>query len=142
MKAISVRQPFAGLIISGEKTIEMRTWRTRYRGPLLICAGINRGVPSSAFATREERIEFDAEFPRGVAVGIVDLVDIREFKWRDAKYTGAPFYCELAGERFRAKDFADYEGFSWILENPRAIKPFPVRGKLMLFDVRLPRQRF
>jgi len=136
MKAISVRQPFAGLIVSGEKTIEMRTWQTKYRGPLLICSGTNVDI---AFSDREVRAEFDAEFPRGVAVGIVDLVDIRKFNWRkDAKYTGEPFFCEFVGERFRAKDFADEDCFSWILANPRAIEPFPVKGKLMLFEVDLP----
>ena len=36
MKALSVRQPWAALIAAGRKTIETRTWTTRYRGDLLI----------------------------------------------------------------------------------------------------------
>ncbi len=36
MKALSAKQPWANLIAAGEKTIETRTWATRYRGPLLI----------------------------------------------------------------------------------------------------------
>jgi len=36
MKALSVKQPWANKIASGEKTIEVRTWYTHYRGPLLI----------------------------------------------------------------------------------------------------------
>ena len=36
MKALSVRQPWADLIAAGRKTIETRTWATRYRGDLLI----------------------------------------------------------------------------------------------------------
>lgn len=44
--ALSVRQPWADRIARGIKTIELRTWRTNYRGPLLICAASKRpGTP-------------------------------------------------------------------------------------------------
>lgn len=36
MKAISIHQPWAWLIIHGGKSIENRTWNTKYRGPLVI----------------------------------------------------------------------------------------------------------
>ncbi len=36
MKALSVKQPWANAIASGEKTIETRKWFADYRGPLLI----------------------------------------------------------------------------------------------------------
>lgn len=39
MKALSIRQPWAWLIVHGYKPVENRTWRTSYRGPLLIHAG-------------------------------------------------------------------------------------------------------
>jgi len=38
MKALSVRQPFASAIAIGAKDKEYRTWRTHYRGDLLICS--------------------------------------------------------------------------------------------------------
>lgn len=38
MKAISIREPYASEILEGEKTIEYRSWTTKYRGDLLICA--------------------------------------------------------------------------------------------------------
>ena len=38
MKALSVQQPYASLIAHGEKTVEIRSWRTQYRGDLLIVA--------------------------------------------------------------------------------------------------------
>lgn len=40
MKALTVRQPWASLIAAGVKTIETRSWSTRYRGPLAIHAGM------------------------------------------------------------------------------------------------------
>jgi hypothetical protein len=39
MKALSIRQPYAWLIVQGIKDVENRTWRTDYRGPVLIHAG-------------------------------------------------------------------------------------------------------
>jgi len=38
MKAISIKEPYASEILEGEKTVEYRSWKTNYRGDLLICA--------------------------------------------------------------------------------------------------------
>ena len=39
MKALSIMQPWAWLIVNGHKAIENRSWRCHYRGPILIHAG-------------------------------------------------------------------------------------------------------
>jgi len=39
-KALSARQPWAWLIVNGYKDVENRTWRTHFRGPVLIHAGL------------------------------------------------------------------------------------------------------
>lgn len=39
MLALTISQPYASLIASGEKWIENRQWETKYRGPLAIHAG-------------------------------------------------------------------------------------------------------
>lgn len=36
--AISIKQPWAALLVAGVKTVEVRTWATRVRGPVLIHA--------------------------------------------------------------------------------------------------------
>ena len=38
VKALSIKQPWAGMIACGAKPIEYRSWKTPYRGDLLICA--------------------------------------------------------------------------------------------------------
>ena len=67
MKALSVKQPWASCIIDGGKTVECRTWKTSYRGPLLICSS-------------KGDIDFPEEngliAPGGMALGVVELVDI------------------------------------------------------------------
>jgi hypothetical protein len=60
MKALTLKQPWANMIVSGEKTIETRTWYTSWRGWLLICS------------SREPRIE-----PAGYGLAIAKLVDCR-----------------------------------------------------------------
>lgn len=46
MKCLTIRQPWATLIALGEKQFETRSWRTLYRGPLAIHAGmqVNRAI--------------------------------------------------------------------------------------------------
>ena len=65
MKALTVSQPFAALIASGEKWVENRTWDTRHRGPLAIHAGKGSQYLSAA----ELR-----EYPTGCVVATAQLV--------------------------------------------------------------------
>ncbi len=44
MKALSIKSPWWEKIVSGEKTIETRTWKTKHRGPILICASKPKGA--------------------------------------------------------------------------------------------------
>ncbi len=52
----------------GAKTIELRSWSTRYRGPLLICSSAARADGG----------------PRGVACAEVELLDVRPVRPDDA----------------------------------------------------------
>lgn len=68
-KALSVKQPWANLIASGKKTIETRTWRTNYRGLILICSSKNPPTPE----------------PAGCVVAMAELYDCRILSNRDEK---------------------------------------------------------
>lgn len=52
MKALSIKEPYASLIMSGKKTIETRKWTTNYRGDILLCASKNpkSEISGKAFA--------------------------------------------------------------------------------------------
>ena len=92
MKALSLWQPWASLLVAGVKQIETRSWPIRHRGPLLIHAAshwtraedeICRREPfASALAglrvqwTPGERRNFRRPaLPFGAIVGRVDVVD-------------------------------------------------------------------
>lgn len=58
MKALSIRQPWAWLIVNGFKDIENRSWDTKYRGAVLIHASSK--PPTKAEMTEAFRILTDA----------------------------------------------------------------------------------
>jgi hypothetical protein len=75
MRALSIRQPWAELILRGVKTIEGRTKRTNKKGERVhIYAGLQRIEPDEESRIAAEfSIDVDA-LPRGVLVGTVEIV--------------------------------------------------------------------
>ena len=50
MKVLTIKQPWATLIMQGNKRFEFRSWQTKYRGELLIHAG--KGIDKEAVKRR------------------------------------------------------------------------------------------
>ena len=106
MKCLSVRQPWASMIARGEKTIEVRTWTTKYRGPLVICV------------SKSPRV---SDLPYGVALVVVDLIDVRPITQEDS----VAACCDVDSSR----------EFAWVLSSPRVLsEPVPVSGRLCIFE--------
>jgi hypothetical protein len=86
MKALSIRQPWAWLVLHAGKDIENRDWRVRnpalrFRGTCLIHAGIALQPISDdlrAWVRRTSGVDLPRsdEFPRGGIVGHVDVIDV------------------------------------------------------------------
>ena len=114
VKVLSIRQPWAWLILTGHKSIENRTWMTHYRGPLYIHAGMNMHDRSIEEIERQFKITIDRKaMTLGAIVGRVDLVDVVT-QSRSSWFEGP---------------------FGFVLRNPEIIKPIPCRGRMGLFDV-------
>ena len=75
MKIISIRQPWAELIVQGFKDVENRTWPTRYRGPVLIHASLRPDDITSDEIERRFGVRLEGELPVGGIVGVTELVD-------------------------------------------------------------------
>ena len=73
MKALSIMQPWAWLIVAGHKDIENRTWATRYRGPVLIHAGKRFDFDPQEWDWPD--IERPLDFDLGGIVGEAEIVD-------------------------------------------------------------------
>lgn len=128
MKALSIKQPWADLIVEGLKPIENRTWITFHRGPLLIhaskvfdtagfCWPFNNwhklGMPCAVGdildAMNDGRAPYDQ---RGGIVGRVNLVDV-------VTSHPSPFFCGPKG---------------YVLEKAERLPFRPLRGALGVFN--------
>jgi hypothetical protein len=122
--ALSVRQPWAGLIASGAKTIEVRAWPTTHRGPLAIHAG----KTVDRFAAARLRSAPHQLAPLGALIATAELVDVRDLYRRDLKAACVP--------RSWMDELDCARAFAWVLANVRALAaPLPVRGEPGLFEI-------
>jgi hypothetical protein len=143
MKAISIRQPYASLVVAGIKNIENRTWATRYRGPLAICASKAMSADDVRFERKwclENGIPFPEPLLRGGIIGIVDLVGIfRPTKnHENAAFDRDGVLYEMLLPSDQLPDSMDWyvEGaIGWVLANPRPVEFVPHPGRLGLFEV-------
>lgn len=120
MIALSIRQPWASLIMSGDKNIENREWPTRFRGRFLVHA--SKSCTRAEFA---EAIDFaEGVLGRGITadlktihrggiIGSVELVDCVE-------RSDSPWFVGLYG---------------FVLRDPQMLPFTPWKGQLGFFDV-------
>ena len=86
MVALSIRQPYAELILRGEKPIEFRSLATRKRERVYIYASRIPADNAEAWATAAAA---PGDFPTGVLVGTVEIVACSgqpgDFHWHLAR---------------------------------------------------------
>lgn len=82
MKVLSVRQPFADLIVTGYKNVENRSRATNHRGPLLIHASLKIDREALALLLKtlrdegdEDVVDFFSTPETGAIVGQVNVTD-------------------------------------------------------------------
>ncbi len=129
MLALSVRQPWANLIFAPPrfaKTVEVRSWRTRHRGELLIHAAVSKVDRADC-----KRLGA-ADEPRGVIIGRVRLVKIERATTRRWRELRKRHLC--AGPRPYEKE--NKKTYLWFFERPDLFgTPVPCLGQLGLFPV-------
>ena len=124
MKTLTIKQPWATLIMQGDKRFEFRSWQTKYRGDLLIHAG--KGIDKEAMKRLSKYIMQD--LPSGKILGKVTLVDcvkmLQEFKEELLK-ENSDIYTKSSFK----------ENYGWQLENVEVFdKQIDAKGKLSLWD--------
>ena len=83
MKAITVTQPWAQLLVCGAKVYDTRTWQTSHRGPLLIHAAKRLSEATRALCAEEpfrsllkaHGVTRAIDLPLGALIGTVELID-------------------------------------------------------------------
>jgi len=118
MLALSVRQPWASLIVLGIQRVENRSWATRHRGRLAIHASAR---PDDQGGSELPDGLAVAELPLGAIIGVVTLTDCVPIEdlpaaLRDDPHAQGP-WC-------------------WILADPKPLaRPIMCKGRLKLWDV-------
>ena len=74
MKCLSLKQPYAELVVSGKKTIELRKWNTKFRGEFLVHAS----KKISKEAAHRNNLD-SARFVTGAVIGKVTLYDVKVY---------------------------------------------------------------
>jgi len=120
MKVLSLKQPFAELIMQGRKTIELRRWNTNFRGEFLIHAS---KIPDEKAMNK---FGFD-NLPCGFIVGKAKLVDVKKYK------------DEVEHNKDKNKHLAsDFWGnYGFVLEDVKRLKIIPTKGKLGFWEFRI-----
>lgn len=105
MKALTIKQPWAGLIFAGLKTIELRSWATKYRGPLLLTVSQKPKIIKA---------------PTGCLLCVVTLVDCRPATKKDAEQA----CCDVITKG----------AFAWVLSDVKLIRQVKCRGQFGLWN--------
>ena len=126
MKCLSVSQPFADLIISGKKIIELRKWNTNFRGEFLIHAPIKIRIEDC------KRLKINKKLVTGAIIGKAELYEVK--KYNSVKEIKADQKLHLASKNFHGKTF----GF--MLKNMKSFRiPISCKGKLGFFEIDFPK---
>ena len=101
-RALSIRQPWAELILRGKKEIEVRSRPTNIRGPMYLYASLTRGADDAK--CRASTGCTWKELDRGKLVGIIEITDCRELRETDGRAAGFPI------------DFDPTGSFAWLVK--------------------------
>ena len=128
MKCLSISQPFADLIVSGKKTIELRKWNTNFRGEFLIHAPIKIRIEDC------KRLKITKKLVTGAIIGKADLYDVKKYNSSKEVKNDQKFH-------FASKNFQD-KTFGFKIKNVKPLRiPIPWKGQLGFFDVELSKAR-
>jgi len=117
MKALSIRQPWAWLIVHGHKDVENRTWKTDFRGKVLIHAGkqTDWGCVSGTKIIGHNIPPPDIlEAQCGGIVGVATIIDC--------------VFCDSKSPWFTGP-------YGFILDFAKPLSFMPCRGRLGFFEV-------
>lgn len=127
--ALSIRQPWATLVVLGLKRLEIRRWSTRRSGRVLIHAGKHMDQRKEAWLPLPLEFMPLAKL-RGGFIGSVNMVACRQYRSRSGFARDSRMHLNPAGWFHPPRMF----GFEFVDASP--IPFVPGKGKLFFFAVR------
>lgn len=132
LHALSIKQPWATLLVQGLKTIEVRTWSTRRRGRLLIHAGKIPDPRPEAWQWITTPELQEAAQCRGGVVGVAELVDCVRYTTPEA------FAADQSRHRNHPSWFLTRGLFGLTFQEARPLPFVPCSGHTSFFPIDLP----
>lgn len=141
LKALSIKQPWATLIVRGLKKYETRSWKTNFRGEIVIVSAKTfpyelkelclrppfRGVlppPPGDPSPEDLQRWYDETYPTGCLMGTARLIECHPVAY-------------LTEVSETEREFGNFgpNRYGWELRDPRSIPLLPYRGALGVYDV-------
>ena len=125
MKAITIKEPYATLIKEGYKEYEFRTWKTSYRGDILIHSA--KSYDKSNLDRFKDR---NLKYNMGKIIAkatITDCIEVDEKIKKELLDRDKEVYKNLNKKR-------DKPLYGFKLENIEIIDPIEVKGQLGLWE--------
>lgn len=121
MKVLTIKQPWASLIVNDIKHYEFRSWKTNYRGKIYIHSGL-----STDLNELKKYEEYNLEYIKGAIIGEAEIID-----------------CILVDDEFKnkilkenKKVYQNGSGYAFVLINIKKYeKPIYCKGKLGLWNM-------
>ena len=128
MKVLSIKEPYASLIMKGIKKVETRSWKTKYRGELYIHASLSN-VPKK-YSEVEGLSDLIKDMPMHYGhiickCELVDCIEMTEDYIESMKNKHPTEYICGAYELGR---------YAWVLEHIEIIEPIEAKGKLGIWN--------
>ena len=123
MKVLTLKQPWATLVAEGIKKYEFRSWKTNYRGKILIYAGT--GIDKKEL---EKFKDLNLEFPSKRILAEVEIEDCLELNDELNK--------KIIAEKNIAYGSKYRTGYAWKLTNVKKINiDREIKGQLGLWNI-------
>lgn len=123
MKVLTIKEPWASLIINRYKKYEFRSWKTKYRGKILIHAGMSLEKDAA-----KRFSEYNLEYYKGAIIGEATITDciLVDTKFNEELRKINPLVYARSNH---------VETYAWKLENIKKYdKPIYIKGKLGLWN--------
>ncbi len=119
MKALTIKQPWAELILQKRKTIELRNWNTKFRGDFLIHTSKNSDKKAM------KKFGFQ-DLPCGFVIGQAKLMEVKKYKNKK----------EFQKDENKHLVEGDFSKHGFIIKNIKRIKPFSIKGRLNFWELK------
>ncbi|MEX2017536.1 MAG: ASCH domain-containing protein [Candidatus Pacearchaeota archaeon] len=117
MKVLTLKQPWAELILQGKKKIELRKWNTNFRGPFMI--------HSSKVPDIKNMKKFGFQnLLNGFVVGQANLINVKKYDSEE----------EFNNDRDKHLTTKNWGGYGFVLENAERVKPILAKGQLNFWE--------